>query len=180
MSRAGPFNVKGAASASKFTPRSVGRGIVNNSSGGSYSNARSTSKSKGFTAPSERNKPANSSSTSMGSTTKSSGIQCFKCGGCGHVIRECPNNCIININDKGDYESTGGEEQEVNDDEKFQDTFEEEDHTYCEFETGAALVVTQILNVQVKEAENGQQHNLFQTRAKVEGKVCKVIIDGGS
>jgi hypothetical protein len=45
LSRAGPFNVKGAASASKFTP-SVGRGIVNNSSGGSYSNAQSTSKSK--------------------------------------------------------------------------------------------------------------------------------------
>jgi hypothetical protein len=34
--------------------------------------------------------------------------------------------------------------------------------------------------VQVKEAENGHRHNLFQTGAKVEGKVCKVIIDGGS
>jgi hypothetical protein len=32
----------------------------------------------------------------------------------------------------------------------------------------------------MKEAENGQRHNLFQTRAKVEDKVCKVIIDGGS
>jgi hypothetical protein len=42
------------------------------------------------------------------------------------------------------------------------------------------LVVTQILSVQVKEAENGQRHNLFQTRTKVDGKVCKVIIDGGS
>jgi hypothetical protein len=41
------------------------------------------------------------------------------------------------------------------------------------------LVVTQILSVQVKEVENGQRHNLFQM-AKVEGKVCKVIIDGGS
>ena len=32
----------------------------------------------------------------------------------------------------------------------------------------------------MKEAENGQRYNLFQTRAKVDGKVCKVIIDGGS
>jgi hypothetical protein len=40
--------------------------------------------------------------------------------------------------------------------------------------------VTQIFSVQVKEVENGQQHNLFQTRTKVEGKVCKVFIDGGS
>jgi hypothetical protein len=180
MSRAGPFNVKGAASASKFTPRSASRGIVNNSSGGSYSNARSTSENKGFTPPSGRNKPANSSSTSMGSTIKSSGIQCFKCGGCDHVIRECPNNRTIFVNDKGDYEFASEEEQEVNDEGKFKDTLEEEDHTYCEFETGVALVMTQILSVQVEEAENGQRHNLFQTRAKVEGKVCKVIIDGGS
>jgi hypothetical protein len=99
------------------------------------------------------------------------------CGGCGCVIRECPNNRTIIINDKGDYESTSEEEIEVDDEEKFQDA-EEEYHTYCEFETGATLVVTQIFSVQVKEAENGQRHNLFQTRAKVEGKVCKVIIDG--
>jgi hypothetical protein len=116
----------------------------------------------------------------MGSTTKSSGIQCFKCGGRGHVKRECPNNRTIIVNDKGDYESPSEEEQEVNDEGKFQDTLEEEDHTYCVFETGVALVVTQILSVQVKKTENGQCHNLFQTRAKVEGKVCKVIIDGGS
>jgi hypothetical protein len=45
---------------------------------------------------------------------------------------------------------------------------------------GATLAMTQILSVQVKEAENGQRHNLFKTRAKVEGKVCKVIIDDGS
>jgi hypothetical protein len=152
MSRVGPFNVKGAASASKFTPRSAGRGIDNNSSGGSYSNARSTSESKGFTPPSERNKPANSSSTSMGSTTKSSEIQCFNCGGRCHVIRECPNNRTIIINDKGDYESVSEEEQEVNDEGKYQDTLEEENHTYCEFEIGAAFVVTQILSIHVKEA----------------------------
>jgi len=32
----------------------------------------------------------------------------------------------------------------------------------------------------MKEAENGQRHNLFQTREKVHDKVVKVIIDGGS
>jgi hypothetical protein len=50
----------------------------------------------------------------------------------------------------------------------------------CEFERGDALAVTPILSVQMKEAENGQQHNLFQTRAKAEGKVCKMIIVGES
>jgi hypothetical protein len=118
MIRAGPFNVKGAASASKFTPRSAGRGIVNNSSGGSYSNAQSTSESKEFCAPSEKNKPMNTSTTSVGSTAKSSGIQCFKCGGCGHVIRECPNNHTIIVNDRREYESISEEEIEVDDEEK--------------------------------------------------------------
>jgi hypothetical protein len=32
----------------------------------------------------------------------------------------------------------------------------------------------------MKEVQNGQRHNLHQTRAKVEDKVCKVIIDDGS
>jgi hypothetical protein len=155
MSRAGLFNAKGATSASKFTPKSAGQGIVNNSSGGSYSNAQSSSECKGFTAPSKKNKLANSSTTLEGSTVKGSGIQCFMCGGRGHVIRECLNNFTIIVNDRGEYESTSAEEREVIDDRKFQDS-EEEAHTYCEFETGAALVVTQILSVQVKEAKNGQ------------------------
>jgi hypothetical protein len=121
MSRAGPFNVKGAAGASKFLPRSAGRGILNNSS---------TSESKGFTAPSEKNKPTNSSTTSVGSNGKSNGIHFFKCEGRGHVIRECPNNRTIIVNDRGEYESTCEEEIEVDDKDKFQDA-DEEAHTYC-------------------------------------------------
>jgi hypothetical protein len=129
---------------------------------------------------SEKSKPATSSTTSMASTTKSSGIQCFKCGCRVHVIRECPNYHTIIVNDNGEYESASEEEQEAFDEEKFQDANENEDLPSCEFERGAALVVTQILSVQMKEAKNGQWHNLFQTRAKVEGNVCKMIIDGGS
>jgi len=36
------------------------------------------------------------------------------------------------------------------------------------------------LSVQANEAENGQRHKLFQTRANVHDKVVKVIIDGES
>jgi hypothetical protein len=115
----------------------------------------------------------------MGSTTKSSGIQCFNCGGRRHVIREYPNNRTTIVNNRGEYDSASEEEREDDDEGKFQDA-EEEAHTYCEFETYVVFVVTQILSVQVKEAENGQRHSLFQTRAKLEGKVCKIIIDGGS
>jgi hypothetical protein len=120
ISRAGPSSAKGTTSASKFIPRSsVGRGTVNNSSGGSYSNEGSTSKNKGFTTIGDRNKPANSSSTFMGSITKSSGIQCFKYDKHGNVIGECPNNHTVIVNDKGEYESTNEEDQEPNDEGKF-------------------------------------------------------------
>ena len=161
------FSTRSIPSGSKFTLRgSASRGTISNSSGGARSSNFGASSGKELAAPSERNKSANSSSISVGSSTKSSGIQCFKSGGRGHVIRECPNNRTIIVNDQGEYESTSEEEQE-----------DVEEHA---FETGAALVVTQILSVQMSEAESGQRHNLFQTRAKVEDKVCKVIIDGGS
>ena len=44
---------------------------------------------------------------------------------------------------------------------QLEDATKNEGHTSCEFEGGAALVVTQILSVQMKEAEDGQRHNLF-------------------
>ena len=77
------------------------------------------------------------------------------------------------MNDDGEFESASEEgiEEEAHGD---------EDITGCEFEQGAALEMTQILSVQANEAENGQQHKLFQTRAKVHDKEVKVIIDGGS
>jgi len=175
------FNTKGTPSGSKFTPRAnANRGAITNSSSGLRSSAYGASSGKELAVQSEKSKPAISSSTSMTSTAKTSGIQCFKCGGRGHVIRECPNNRTIIVNDQGQYESASDEEQEVIDGGELEDATKNEAHTSSEFEGGAALVVTQILSVQIKEAENGQRHNLFQTRAKIEGKVCKVIIDGGS
>ena len=109
-------------------------------------------------------KSASSTSTSVGSTAKSSGIQCFKCGGRGHVIKECPNNRVILVTDDGEYTSASEEEAKAGNED---DIDKSEEHTGCEFEHGTALVVTQTLSVQMKEAEIGQRHNLFQTRAKV-------------
>jgi hypothetical protein len=58
---------------------------------------------------------------------------------------------------QGEYESASEEEQDnLKIEGKFQDSFEEEDHTYCEIEKCDTPIVTQILSVQVKEAENGK------------------------
>ena len=91
----------------------------------------------------------------MTSTTKTSGIQCFKCGGRGHVIRECRNNRTIIVNDQRQYVSASDEEQKVINGGQLEDATENEAHTSCEFEGGAALVVTKILSVQIKETEIG-------------------------
>ncbi|XP_021306280.1 uncharacterized protein LOC110431500 [Sorghum bicolor] len=42
------------------------------------------------------------------------------------------------------------------------------------------LVVRRVLSTQFVAAEQGQRHNLFQSRCKVKGQVCRFIIDGGS
>jgi hypothetical protein len=87
------FSTRSTPSGRKFTRRgSANRGTISNSSGGARSSNFGASSGKELAAPSERNKSANSSSISVGSSTKSSGIQYFKCGGRGHVIKECPNN----------------------------------------------------------------------------------------
>jgi hypothetical protein len=43
-----------------------------------------------------------------------------------------------------------------------------------------SLVVRRVLSTQLLAAEQGQRHNLFQSRCKVKGQVCRFIIDGGS
>jgi hypothetical protein len=43
-----------------------------------------------------------------------------------------------------------------------------------------SLVVRRVLSTQFVVAEQGQCHNLFQSRCKVKGQVCRFIIDGGS
>ncbi|EEE65691.1 hypothetical protein OsJ_21314 [Oryza sativa Japonica Group] len=52
-----------------------------------------------------KSKPTVSSTTSIGSTSRSRDIQCFKCGGRGHVVRECPNNRAIIVIEHGEFDS---------------------------------------------------------------------------
>jgi hypothetical protein len=129
------------------------------STGDLRSHIQSNYSGKNAAAPIMGSKSAASTSTSVGSTAKSSGIQCFKCGSRDHVIKECPNNRVILVTDDGENTSASEEEAEAG---NVDDTDKSEEHTGCEFEHGTALVVTQILSVEKKEAEIRQRHNFFK------------------
>jgi hypothetical protein len=83
-----------SSSAPKPTRFDLGRGIFSSSSN-SNSNVRSAAAEKSNVSPNVEKFARQTSSKSnapAGSTSKSSGIQCFKCLGRGHVMKDCPNN----------------------------------------------------------------------------------------
>lgn len=83
----------------------MNQGTTVNSSGGLRSNVSGFSNGKEAVISSVKSKPTVSSTTSFGSTSRSRDIQCFKCGGRGHVVRECPNNRAIIVIEHGEFDS---------------------------------------------------------------------------
>ncbi|XP_024013092.1 uncharacterized protein LOC112087299 [Eutrema salsugineum] len=109
-------------------------------------------------------------SNTKATTTRSRDVRCFKCHGRGHYANECSNKRLIVLLDSGEIES---EEEKLDDSESTE-----------EYEaipaSGELLLARRTLNIQSKEEEQEQRENLFHTRCLVQGKVCSLIIDGGS
>ncbi|XP_056854299.1 uncharacterized protein LOC130503756 [Raphanus sativus] len=103
----------------------------------------------------------------VATASKSRDIQCYKCKGYGHYASSCSNKRVILIRENGDIES----EEEVS----------ESEEERVEMPTRGELLVTRrTLNLQAKTDGNEQRENLFHTRCMVHGKVCSLVIDGGS
>ncbi|XP_021309129.1 uncharacterized protein LOC110432673 [Sorghum bicolor] len=119
--------------------------------------SRATS-SKHFDSKGKAVSSTQSSSSATAAPRHTSKIECFKCGGHGHKQAECPNRHTIIALADGSYDSQSEEEDE----------------------SSPYLVVRRVLSTQFVAAEQGQRHNLFQSRCKVKGQVCRFIIDGGS
>lgn len=86
---------------------------------------------KEVTTPSIKKGPTPSATSSVGSTSKSNAIQCFKCLGRGHIAKECPNNHAMLVNNEDDYDST-------NEVEHYSD-FERDDNAEGEKDQGKTL-----------------------------------------
>ncbi|XP_052483373.1 uncharacterized protein LOC128038592 [Gossypium raimondii] len=103
---------------------------------------------------------------------RSRDIKCFKCLGRGHIASQCPNRNAMFVRDDGEIESESEQENEA-----VEQVKEEEDIEQAE--NGEILVVKRSLTLQGVENDQ-QRENIFHTRCQVQGKICCVIIDGGS
>ena len=57
---------------------------------------------------------------------------------------------------------------------------EESEGSHIEAERGELLVTRRCMGSLSKDFDDTQRENLFHTRCLVQGKVCSLIIDGGS
>ncbi|XP_040966211.1 uncharacterized protein [Gossypium hirsutum] len=105
-------------------------------------------------------------------SNRSRDIKCFKCQGRGHIASQCPNRRVMVVRSNGEIESEDEQEEEP------EIPMEEGEELELPVE-GELLVVKRSLNIQVAEEEQ-QRDNIFHTRCHVQGKVCSLIIDGGS
>ncbi|XP_023770929.1 uncharacterized protein LOC111919588 [Lactuca sativa] len=114
--------------------------------------------------------PATSSTTH---TTRLN--RCFKCQGIGHFARDSPNQQLVTLTE--DLQPTFDTENEEDEEE------EEERSKIIYPDKGEALVAQRVLNVTPTSTIDDTlwlPNNIFRTKCTTKGKVCTLIIDGGS
>ncbi|GJZ52252.1 reverse transcriptase domain-containing protein [Tanacetum coccineum] len=94
--------------------------------------------------------------------------KCFKCQGYGHIASECPNRKVITLMEEDIIEESALEV----------DVSHIEEVVYPD--EGEALVIRRNLNMVQVTDDEWLRNNIFYTRCTCIGKVCNVIIDGGS
>ncbi|XP_071933764.1 uncharacterized protein [Coffea arabica] len=102
--------------------------------------------------------------------------RCFKCQGRGHIASQCPNQRTMIILPNGEFLTDDEDEKE----ELPSLEEEEEEEEALPIDERVGLVVRRALATQVKAADHAQRENIFYTRCYIKGKVCSLIIDGGS
>ncbi|XP_052877270.1 uncharacterized protein LOC128283892 [Gossypium arboreum] len=143
--------------------------------GQSTSKGFPTNRTKDSSTISKANKPIAESSKGKApesSTAHSRDIKCFNCFGRGHIASQCPNRRTMVIRADGEIETEDEEENEPESNSKVKEDLEQPVE-------GELLVVKRSLSLQSVEDEQ-QRENIFHSRCQVQGKVCSIIIDGGS
>ncbi|XP_021769518.1 uncharacterized protein LOC110733760, partial [Chenopodium quinoa] len=96
----------------------------------------------------------------------------FRCQGLGHLASDCPNKRIVTLIE---HEEEDELEHEVD------SNLEENDEYACLGpDEGECLVVRRTLSNMIGQEGSLQREAIFHTRCTIGGKVCTLIIDGGS
>jgi len=120
--------------------------------------------------PPQRNQPPPNRPNPGPSTPR----RCFKCQGLGHIALECPNRRIISL---AEWETNKEEEEE--EDHVLSMMEEDQEEVVEEANEGELLVLRRAMS-SLKGEKEEQRENIFHSRCTIQGKVCSLIIDGGS
>jgi hypothetical protein len=111
-------------------------------------------------------------------------IQCHRCKGFGHVMRDCPSKHVLVIRDDGEYSSASDFDEDtlalLADDHEGNDDHPEEHIGTGDADHYESLIVQRVLSTQMERVEQNQRHTLFQTKCVIKERSCHMIIDGGS
>jgi len=106
-----------------------------------------------------------------------SNIRWFKCQGLGHIASDCPSRKVITLPEW--IAVMKDVEEEENECESELELEETQDEVVEEADEGELLVLRRVLSNQ-RGVKDEQRENIFHIRCTVQGKVCSLIIDGGS
>jgi hypothetical protein len=93
----------------------------------------------------------------MASTGRTSGIQCHRCHGIGHVQKDCPSKRAYIATEDGYISTSDIEDEEEKENDGEEEILGGEDTTIYR-----SAIVQRVLNTQVQQPEQLQRHNLFQ------------------
>ena len=106
------------------------------------------------------------SSPQVVSTNKA--VKCFKCQGLGLIASQCPTKRVMMI------------EEAVEEEEEAEEQEEEHEEEEAQIPSGDLLMMKRVLEAVAKKEDTSQRETIFHTRCLIKGKVCSLVIDGGS
>jgi hypothetical protein len=111
-------------------------------------------------------------------------IQCHRCKGFGHVMRDCSSKRVLVIKDDGEYSSASDFDEDtlalLASDHAGNDDHPEEHIGTGDTDHYESLIVQREISTQMESEEQNHHHTLFQTMCVIKGWSCRMIVDGGS
>ncbi|XP_074302904.1 uncharacterized protein LOC141637238 [Silene latifolia] len=111
-------------------------------------------------------------------------IKCFQCQGFGHFEKECPSNRALTAMEIEEWEREGlveyEEEETLAPSEMEVEKETDQGQVVAHPDTGHNLALWRVMHSQPAPLEADQRFMIFKSRCTVQGRVCNLIIDGGS